>query len=53
MMWPLIIVVIFVVIAAWVLMKRTGKEELPHVRYVCDICGEKDCICHKEEVGTH
>jgi hypothetical protein len=51
-MWLLIIVIILVVIAAWVHMKRKGKEELPHVSYVCDICGEKDCICHKEEGGT-
>lgn len=25
------------------------KETVPRVVYVCDICGEKHCICHKEK----
>ena len=28
---------------------RSKTEIVPEDTYVCDICGEKHCICHKEE----
>ena len=52
-MWPLIALVVIGIIVVWILRKKTGKEDLPHVRYVCDLCGEKDCLCHKEETEVH
>ncbi|MEW6667132.1 MAG: hypothetical protein AB1512_18165 [Thermodesulfobacteriota bacterium] len=30
-------------------LRRTGVQKVPQDVYVCDICGETDCICHKEE----
>ncbi|MFP4475585.1 MAG: hypothetical protein ACLFOY_08475 [Desulfatibacillaceae bacterium] len=25
------------------------NEQLPAATYVCDECGERDCICHRED----
>ena len=52
MNWLIIVLVLFSVTMAYIFTKRSKKEEMPHVRYVCDICGEKDCICHKEDTET-
>ena len=27
---------------------KTEKDKTPDVTYVCKICGERDCICNKE-----
>jgi hypothetical protein len=48
-MWPIIVVVMFAVILVYVLTRKARKEELPHVTYVCDVCGERDCLCHRED----
>jgi len=50
-MWPIIVIVILIAILAYLFTRRTNKEELPHASYVCDQCGERDCVCHKEDHG--
>jgi hypothetical protein len=51
-MWTIFIIVLFAVILACLFVKKTKKKELDNDIYVCDICGEKDCICHKENTET-
>jgi hypothetical protein len=48
-MWLLIALAAVLLVAAWIFVKRSPEEDVPPVRYVCDVCGEKDCICHKDE----
>ena len=31
------------------LYARSKREVVPEDTFVCDTCGEKHCICHKEE----
>jgi hypothetical protein len=47
MLWIIIIAVLFAVALAYAFGRKTKREEGPHVTYVCDVCGEKDCECHK------
>jgi hypothetical protein len=51
-MWPVIVIVIVTAIVVYLFTRRTAKEELSQVRYVCDVCGERDCVCHREDSGT-
>ena len=36
---------------AFLVNRIAKREEPPADTYVCDVCGEKDCICHKEKRG--
>ncbi len=47
-MWLLILVVLCVVAVAYLLLSRRNKDKAPRDTYVCDVCGESECICHKE-----
>jgi hypothetical protein len=31
-----------------VLTRKTKRKELPNETYICDVCGDKDCVCRKE-----
>jgi hypothetical protein len=42
-----LIVVILCAGAVGYLIFRMKKKE-PQDTYVCDVCGEKECVCHKE-----
>jgi len=45
-------ILIIVLCAAGILLllaRRQRKPPPPRDTFVCDLCGEKDCICHKEE----
>lgn len=45
----IIVVATFVAcILVYLLFWRDKKEVPPGDSYVCDVCGEKHCICHKE-----
>lgn len=44
----LILVIVCAVVVGYLLFRRKSKEE-PHDTYVCDVCGEKECLCHKVE----
>jgi hypothetical protein len=38
---------IFILVKLILSKKRKARDPVPH--YVCDICGELDCICHRVE----
>ena len=44
-------VIIFIVCAVAVgyLIFRQKNKQKPQDTYVCDICGERECLCHKVE----
>jgi hypothetical protein len=44
---PLLVVCAAVI--AYLLLRSQKKKSPPPEVYVCNVCGEKDCICHKEE----
>jgi len=44
----LILVVVCAVVVAYLIFRQKSRKE-PQDTYVCDVCGEKECICHKEE----
>jgi hypothetical protein len=47
-MWLAILLILCVVVAAFVLISRKKAANPPQDVYVCDVCGEEECICHKE-----
>ncbi len=49
-MEAIIFVVLLALVLAFVVHKTAKKDEIPPETYVCDICGEDVCICHKENV---
>ena len=51
-MWFVILLILCAAVFAYLMMRRKGRQELPHDTYVCDVCGERECICHKEEETT-
>ena len=48
-MWQIILFAICLVILWIVVSKLTKKKASANDTYICDVCGERDCICHKEE----
>jgi hypothetical protein len=40
--------VVFAGVVGYLILRRKNRKE-PQDTYVCDICGEKECLCHKEE----
>ncbi|MDY6838221.1 MAG: hypothetical protein SWH78_09630 [Thermodesulfobacteriota bacterium] len=48
-MWTIIGIVIVIGLVVYLFMRQRNKEELPHAHYVCDHCGERDCICRRED----
>ena len=50
-MWAFLVSAAIVVAA--VVIYRTAKRRPPDTEsYVCDVCGEHECICRKEEKGA-
>ena len=47
-MWLAIFLILCAAVAAFVVFSRKKAEKPPQDTYVCDVCGEKECICHKE-----
>jgi len=45
----ILILVVCGAVVVYLLLRRQKKNPPDHDVYVCTICGEKDCICHKEE----
>ncbi len=43
----LILVVVCAVVLGYLILRQKRKE--PEDTYVCAVCGEKDCVCHKVE----
>ena len=50
-MWTLILFAVCMILLAIVVSRMTRKKTPPEDTYVCDVCGEKSCICHKEKKG--
>ena len=49
MMWEMILLGIGAAVVGYVLITRSKKAEAADVTYVCNVCNERDCVCHKEE----
>ena len=48
-MWIILVFIVVAAAAAYVIYRRMGSGSLPKDTYVCDLCGERHCICHLEE----
>jgi len=49
-MWLLIVLIIVgAALGVYFVFLQTRKIEQPPDTYVCDVCGEHECICHKED----
>jgi hypothetical protein len=47
MEYLILVVVCAVVVGYLIFRQKNGKA--PQDTYVCDVCGEKECLCHKVE----
>lgn len=47
MVWLAVIFFLGAGILTYVLVTREKKAQAPEAFYVCDICGEHHCDCHK------
>jgi hypothetical protein len=47
-MWEVVIVILLAGLLVHVLTRKTKRKELPNETYICDVCGDKDCVCRKE-----
>lgn len=43
-----ILVTVCAGVAGYLLIRRKKTQE-PHDTYVCDVCGQKECLCRKVE----
>lgn len=48
------IILLVLILVGWMAISYLKKkdEKPPTESYVCDVCGERECICHKEN-PTH
>jgi hypothetical protein len=44
-----LIAVVVCVVGVGYLIFRQKNKKAPLDTYVCDVCGEKECLCHKVE----
>jgi LPXTG-motif cell wall-anchored protein len=44
-----LIIVLVCAVAAGFLIFRRKKKKASQDTYVCDVCGETECLCHKVE----
>ncbi|MFH1488243.1 MAG: hypothetical protein ABII06_05020 [Pseudomonadota bacterium] len=52
MFWTIIILLIILALVAYAALRKPARNEPPPESFVCDICGQDECICHKEHVDT-
>jgi hypothetical protein len=45
MIYLLVVLIVAAIVTVAVIRKR--NQSAAESRYVCDVCGERDCICHK------
>lgn len=43
---------VVIVILAVVISRFLKKKPNPRDNYICDVCGEHECLCHKEDKGA-
>jgi LPXTG-motif cell wall-anchored protein len=48
-MWLIIMMVLFAAALAYGVFRKKKPDTPPHDTYVCDVCNERECICHKQE----
>jgi len=48
-MWQLLVAVLILAVLAWWVSRLARRKREPEATFVCDECGEKDCICYKKE----
>ena len=48
-MWQLLIALLILILLILWISRLSRKKTAPDAVFVCDVCGEKDCVCHKEE----
>jgi hypothetical protein len=46
--WVIVILILGSAISLYVIAKRRKRIIAPDVTYVCDLCGDHDCDCRKE-----
>jgi hypothetical protein len=44
----IIAVIVCAVVVGYLMVRQKNKKE-PQDTYVCDLCGQKECLCHKVE----
>jgi hypothetical protein len=44
----LVLIVLCAVVVGYLIFRQKNRKA-PQDTYVCDVCGEKECLCHKEE----
>jgi len=47
-MWLLIALILCAAGSVYVFLRLRKKTRVPHDTYVCDVCGETECLCRKE-----
>jgi hypothetical protein len=47
MAWTILIILLLLVILVYGFRKKLKKPEVE--TYVCDSCGSKECVCHKDQ----
>jgi hypothetical protein len=48
-MWIIAILVLVAAALAYVILRGRKPPSPPQDTYVCDVCNERECICHKQE----
>jgi hypothetical protein len=48
-MWIVIVLIVLGVIGGILVFRTRRGRTPPRDTYVCDVCGQKECVCHKEE----
>jgi hypothetical protein len=44
----ILVVAVCAAVVGYLIFQRKNRKA-PQDTYVCDVCGEKECICHKVE----
>jgi hypothetical protein len=47
-MWLIFIVLLCAAAVAYVLFRKKKPDTPPQDKYVCDVCNETECICHRQ-----
>ena len=50
-MWTILVVIVLVcfILLLFGFMMMRKKSDSEQVNFICTDCGEKDCICHRED----
>lgn len=48
-MWTFTLLLLIAAGVAYAVLKKKKTDTPPQDTYVCDVCNERECICHKQE----